>query len=446
MPPTASQATTGRRRMFRVFGLTFFMPYGSLADTCCILATQAADSCFYFLGIILIIFATAIIVGLVYSFFFVLYPMIQRAHAKDQPYLWPYTHVLFVAFLVINVVFNYVSCITTKHDGPVHQKIIRELADATGFVYPETAEDVNQYKRDFSDRMLLRLKRRKELAEKKIQQSQENSSSEGMKQKVSDVADNTAVTKRKVGEVSNNQKHSPATVRSWMVMGPHEWGFCDKSHQPKPPRAHYDHVTKKLVLNMDHFCPWMFNCVGFLNYRYFYNFLLFVFISMVYGIALTLKPFMSIYTKFYFKQIKMSRQEGFATVQHMFDYVPTPEERTAVTFTILLCASVGLGVTTLLIFHTYLMLTAQTTIEFQGNLFSKRRARLQKQKFKNPYDLGWKRNFQQIYGLGNPVLKIFIPSSREPEFLPLPLPGKEGLRCKSQGEVREPVDSGPNIV
>lgn len=30
-----------------------------------------------------------------------------------------------------------------------------------------------------------------------------------------------------------------------------------RSHGPKAPRSHYDHVTHKLVLNMDHYCPWM---------------------------------------------------------------------------------------------------------------------------------------------------------------------------------------------
>ena len=40
------------------------------------------------------------------------------------------------------------------------------------------------------------------------------------------------------------------------------------------PRSHYDHVSKKLVLNMDHYCPWMFNCVGYGNYRHFVLFMM----------------------------------------------------------------------------------------------------------------------------------------------------------------------------
>ena len=71
------------------------------------------------------------------------------------------------------------------------------------------------------------------------------------------------------------------------MLSPHEWSFCGRSSQPKPPRSHYDHVTCSLVLNMDHFCPWMANCVGYLNYRYFLNFLLYVQLAMFYAVVLT---------------------------------------------------------------------------------------------------------------------------------------------------------------
>ena len=50
---------------------------------------------------------------------------------------------------------------------------------------------------------------------------------------------------------------------------------CQKSGLFKPPRSHYDSITKRLVLNMDHFCPWVANTVGFYNRKYFVLFLIY---------------------------------------------------------------------------------------------------------------------------------------------------------------------------
>ena len=230
-------------------------------------------------------------------------------------------------------------------------------------------------------------------------------------------------------------------------MGPQEWGFCDATNQPKPPRSHFDHVTRQLVLNMDHYCPWMFNTVGYFNYRYFCNFLLFVVIGMMYGACVTLRPFLAFQAKDYREQIRISKEQHAPTILHLYDYVPTPDERSAIAFSFILCLSVGFAVLLLCSFHAYLLLTGQTTIEFHGNCASRRRAKQLRQRFKNPYDLGMKRNFQQVYGTGHPLRAIFIPSNREPEFLPLPLPGKEGLRPRYGGKKgQEDDDRGINIV
>jgi len=129
------------------------------------------------------------------------------------------------------------------------------------------------------------------------------------------------------------------------------------------------------------------------------------------------------------KQIRLSREQGFASPQHLMSMVPLPKERTAVAFTFMLCLSVGIAVSILLLFHIYLIFSSQTTVEFYGNWQKNRNAKNLGTIWINPYDLGNKRNWQQVYGSDNPLLAL-LPSWREPEFLPIPIAGEKGRRPK----------------
>eukprot|EP00929_Paragymnodinium_shiwhaense_P002488 TRINITY_DN102749_c0_g1_i1.p1 TRINITY_DN102749_c0_g1~~TRINITY_DN102749_c0_g1_i1.p1 ORF type:complete len:400 (+),score=55.70 TRINITY_DN102749_c0_g1_i1:100-1299(+) len=43
----------------------------------------------------------------------------------------------------------------------------------------------------------------------------------------------------------------------------------------KPDRAHHCRACQMCVLKMDHHCPWIYNCVGFRNHKYFFLLLLY---------------------------------------------------------------------------------------------------------------------------------------------------------------------------
>jgi hypothetical protein len=52
----------------------------------------------------------------------------------------------------------------------------------------------------------------------------------------------------------------------WVNLSPYEWSMCKRTGHLKPPRAHYDSVSKSLVMNLDHHCPWMGNAVSKQSY------------------------------------------------------------------------------------------------------------------------------------------------------------------------------------
>jgi palmitoyltransferase len=58
--------------------------------------------------------------------------------------------------------------------------------------------------------------------------------------------------------------------------------YCRLCKAPKPPRCHHCHISGRCILRMDHFCPWINNCVGFRNYRYFYLFLFYLWVGSLY--------------------------------------------------------------------------------------------------------------------------------------------------------------------
>ncbi len=74
-----------------------------------------------------------------------------------------------------------------------------------------------------------------------------------------------------------------------------EMKVCRTSGLYKPPRSHYCSTTQRLTLNMDHFCPWVVNTVGYYNRKFFLLFLYYSCFTMVYTLVVLLPQLPDLY-------------------------------------------------------------------------------------------------------------------------------------------------------
>jgi hypothetical protein len=73
------------------------------------------------------------------------------------------------------------------------------------------------------------------------------------------------------------------------------------------------------------------------------------------------------------------------------------DERSAATFACLLAVSVFLAMCGLWFWHVYLVLTAQTSIDYHYFAEKRREAKKRGETYQNPHDLGWRRNWQDVF-------------------------------------------------
>lgn len=66
------------------------------------------------------------------------------------------------------------------------------------------------------------------------------------------------------------------------------WTVCMKCETYRPPRAHHCRICGRCIRRMDHHCPWINNCVGERNQKYFIQFLFYVGVSSLYSITLVI--------------------------------------------------------------------------------------------------------------------------------------------------------------
>jgi len=158
---------------------------------------------------------------------------------------------------------------------------------------------------------------------------------------------------------------------------------CKKCKVAKPPRSHHCKICQKCQLRMDHHCPWVNNCIGYFNHRYFVLFLQYLLIGNIYFALLSIIPIYEAYVRFQNGRIP------FYTVKELFLF-----------FIMLLNLSLIFCVGGLYFFHLYLLLTNQTTIEYSENDYYKKEAKRNGNVYVNEFDLGYKTNYKMFFNIG----------------------------------------------
>ncbi|KAI3701028.1 hypothetical protein L2E82_45670 [Cichorium intybus] len=177
--------------------------------------------------------------------------------------------------------------------------------------------------------------------------------------------------------------------------------YCRKCNQIKPPRCHHCSVCGRCVLKMDHHCVWVVNCVGAQNYKYFLLFLFYTILETTL-VTVSLLPY-------------------FITFFSDEEIAGSPSTLATTFLAFVLNLAFALSVFGFLIMHISLVSGNTTTIE----------AYEKKTTPKWRYDLGRKRNFEQVFGT---VQKYwFIPAYSEEDLRRMP--ALQGLEYPSKPDL-----------
>ncbi len=154
--------------------------------------------------------------------------------------------------------------------------------------------------------------------------------------------------------------------------------YCLMCHVFKPERCHHCSACGRCVLNMDHHCPWINNCVGFYNRKYFMLLLVYVLLC-TYTIAVAMarpvyEAVMKLYERPNIEQVDPFVQVGAYTLDLMLAMV----------------------LTSFFKFHVGLVCRNSTTIETMDKTTVK----------KSEYNRTCRQNWRQVFG-ANPWLWPF---------------------------------------
>ncbi|XP_077480734.1 palmitoyltransferase ZDHHC20-B isoform X2 [Stigmatopora argus] len=148
--------------------------------------------------------------------------------------------------------------------------------------------------------------------------------------------------------------------------------YCDRCQVIKPDRCHHCSACDMCVLKMDHHCPWVNNCVGFSNYKFFILFLAYSLLYCLFIAATVLQYFI----KFWTNDLQETHSHAKFHVLFLF----------------FVAAMFCISILSLFSYHLWLVGKNRSTIEaFRAPVF-------RTGSDKNGFSLGFRKNIVQVFG------------------------------------------------